>query len=127
MTNSTANKSKSISPETWIGWIGTGVMGLSMCNHVLSKGYKVTVYNRTKSKAQPLLAGGARWAETPRAVAEQSHVVFTMVGFPEDVREVYFGEGGILALRQSINRSDDRPFASKNSNGDRHQNKHAHH
>ena len=97
MTNSTANKSKSISPETWIGWIGTGVMGLSMCNHVLSKGYKVTVYNRTKSKAQPLLAGGARWAETPRAVAEQSHVVFTMVGFPEDVREVYFGEGGILA------------------------------
>ena len=127
MTNSTANKSKSISPETWIGWIGTGVMGLSMCNHVLSKGYKVTVYNRTKSKAQPLLAGGAGWAETPRAVAEQSDVVFTMVGFPEDVREVYFGEGGILALRQSINRSDDRPFASKNSNGDRHQNKPAHH
>jgi 3-hydroxyisobutyrate dehydrogenase len=67
-----------------------------MCKHVLSKGYGVTVYNRTKSKAQPLLDEGARWAETPRAVAEQSEVVFTMVGFPEDVREVYFGESGIL-------------------------------
>jgi len=67
-----------------------------MCSHVLSKGYTVTVYNRTKSKAQPLLAGGAKWVETPRAVAEESEVIFTMVGFPEDVREVYFGENGIL-------------------------------
>ena len=83
--------------ETRIGWIGTGVMGLSMCNHVLSKGYGVTVYNRNKSKAQPLLDEGARWAETARVVAEQSDVVFTMVGFPEDVREVYFAESGILA------------------------------
>ena len=97
MANSTDSKFSRISLETPIGWIGTGVMGLSMCNHVLSKGYGVTVYNRTKSKAQPLLAGGARWAETPRAVAEKSDVVFTMVGFPEDVREVYFGESGILA------------------------------
>lgn len=96
MTNSTDNKPSRISPETPIGWIGTGVMGLPMCKHVLSKGYGITVYNRTKSKAQPLLDEGARWAETPRAVAEQSEVVFTMVGFPEDVREVYFGESGIL-------------------------------
>jgi 3-hydroxyisobutyrate dehydrogenase len=72
-------------------------MGFSICNHVLKKGYGVTVYNRTKSKAQPLLDDGARWAETSREVAEQSQVVFTMVGFPEDVREVYFGESGILA------------------------------
>jgi 3-hydroxyisobutyrate dehydrogenase len=72
-------------------------MGFSMCKHVLSKDYTVTVYNRTKSKAQPLLDEGARWAQTPRAVAEQSDVVFTMVGFPEDVREVYFAESGILA------------------------------
>ena len=97
MTNSTDNKPSRISPETPIGWIGTGVMGFSICNHVLKKGYGVTVYNRTKSKAQPLLDDGARWAETSREVAEQSHVVFTMVGFPEDVREVYFGESGILA------------------------------
>jgi 3-hydroxyisobutyrate dehydrogenase len=68
-----------------------------MCQHVLSKGYPVTVYNRTKSKAQPLLDEGASWADTPLAVAEQSEVVFTMVGFPEDVREVYFAESGILA------------------------------
>ena len=97
MATADNTSSTSITLETPIGWIGTGVMGLSMCNHVLSKGYGVTVYNRTKSKAQPLLAGGARWAETPRAVAEKSNVVFTMVGFPEDVREVYFGESGILA------------------------------
>ena len=97
MNNSTDNKLSKISLETRIGWIGTGVMGLPMCRHVLSKGYAVTVHNRTKSKAQPLLDDGARWAETPRAVAEQSDVIFTMVGFPEDVREVYFGESGILA------------------------------
>ena len=97
MTNSTENKPSRISLETRIGWIGTGVMGLPMCQHVLSKGYPVTVHNPTKSKAQPLLDEGARWAETPRAVAEQSDVVFTMVGFPEDVREVYFAESGILA------------------------------
>jgi 3-hydroxyisobutyrate dehydrogenase len=85
-----------ISSETRIGWIGTGVMGLSMCNHVLSKGYKVKIYSRTKAKAQPLLDSGATWAESSRTVAHQSDVIFTMVGFPKDVREVYLGEGGIL-------------------------------
>jgi 3-hydroxyisobutyrate dehydrogenase len=97
MATSDTTDFPSISLESPIGWIGTGVMGFSMCNHVLSKGYGITVYTRTKSKAQPLLEDGARWAETSREVAEQSHVVFTMVGFPEDVREVYFGENGILA------------------------------
>ena len=85
-----------ISSETRIGWIGTGVMGLAMCNHVLSKGYKVKIYSRTKAKAQPLLDSGATWAESSRTVAHQSDVIFTMVGFPKDVREVYLGEGGIL-------------------------------
>ena len=85
-----------ISSETRIGWIGTGVMGLSMCNHVLSKGYKVKIYSRTKAKAQPLLDLGATWAESSRAAADQSDAIFTMVGFPEDVREVYLGESGIL-------------------------------
>ena len=97
MANSTDTSLSRISLETPIGWIGTGVMGLSMCNHLLSKGYPVTVYNRTRRKAQPLLAAGAKWAETCRAVAEQSDVVFTMVGYPEDVRQVYFGDSGILA------------------------------
>ena len=85
-----------ISLKTRIGWIGTGVMGLSMCNHLLTTGYKVTIYSRTRSKAQPLLDSGATWAESPREVAEKTDVIFTMVGFPEDVREVYLGESGIL-------------------------------
>jgi len=72
-------------------------MGLSMCGHLLDKGYDVTVYNRTKAKAQPLLDKGAKWGDSPRAVANQSEILFTMVGYPRDVREVYFGENGVLA------------------------------
>ncbi|HUK83615.1 MAG TPA: NAD(P)-dependent oxidoreductase [Verrucomicrobiae bacterium] len=79
-----------------IGWIGTGVMGASMCGHLLAKGWAVTVFNRTKAKAQPLLDKGAAWADSPRAVAQNSDVVFTMVGFPQDVRDVYFGADGVL-------------------------------
>jgi 3-hydroxyisobutyrate dehydrogenase len=80
-----------------IGWIGTGVMGVSMCGHLRQAGYPVTLYTRTRAKAQPLLDRGALWADHPRAVAEQSTVIVTMVGFPRDVREVYFGPEGILA------------------------------
>jgi 3-hydroxyisobutyrate dehydrogenase len=86
-----------ISLETRIGWIGTGVMGFSMCNHVLTRGYEVTVYNRTRVKVEQLLEAGAKWAESPRAVAERSDVIFTMVGFPQDVREVYLDKHAILA------------------------------
>jgi 3-hydroxyisobutyrate dehydrogenase len=86
-----------IAPDnTRIGWIGVGVMGRSMCGHLVSSGYRTTVYTRTREKAQALIDAGAAWADTPRAVAEQSDVVFTMVGFPEDVREVYFSETGAL-------------------------------
>jgi 3-hydroxyisobutyrate dehydrogenase len=85
---------------TRIGWIGTGVMGSSMCGHLLTAGYRVTVHSRTPSKAQPLLARGAQWAESPRAVAAESDVLFTMVSFPQDVRTVYFSETGILAGAQ---------------------------
>lgn len=83
-----------------IGWIGTGIMGESMCRHLLRAGYPVTVYNRTKSKAEALLREGASYGETPAAVAEASDTLFTIVGYPADVREVYFGDGGIFgALR----------------------------
>jgi len=82
---------------TRIGWIGTGVMGSSMCGHLLTAGYRVTIHSRTQSKAQPLLDRGAQWAESPRAVAAESDVLFTMVGFPQDVRQVYFGTDGILS------------------------------
>jgi 3-hydroxyisobutyrate dehydrogenase len=89
---------RTVTPETTrIGWIGTGVMGRWMCQHAMSKGYKATVYNRSKDKAQPLLDLGAQFAETPQAVAEQSDVVFAIVGFPKDVREVFLGETGALA------------------------------
>ena len=79
-----------------IGWIGTGVMGLSMCGHLIAKGYPATIYSRTKSKAQSLLDRGAVWADSPGAVAERSDIVFTIVGLPTDVREVYQKSGGIL-------------------------------
>ena len=82
--------------KTRIGWIGTGVMGSSMCGHLIERGFAATIYNRTKDKAQPLLDRGAKWAETPRAVAEASDVVFAIVGFPADVRSVFLGEQGAL-------------------------------
>jgi 3-hydroxyisobutyrate dehydrogenase len=85
---------------TRIGWIGTGVMGSSMCRHVLAAGYRVTLHSRTKGKAQPLLDLGAIWAETPHAVAAESDILFTMVGFPQDVRTVYLGETGAIAGAQ---------------------------
>jgi len=86
--------------QTRIGWIGTGMMGSSMCGHVLQAGYRVTLHSRTKAKAKPLLDLGAMWAENPDAVAADSNILFTMVGFPQDVRTVYFGENGILAGTQ---------------------------
>ncbi len=79
-----------------VGWIGTGVMGASMCGHLLEKGHQVTLTTRTPIKAEPLLGRGASWADSPRAVADASDVVFTMLGFPADVRSVYLGEDGLL-------------------------------
>ncbi len=83
--------------STRIGWIGTGVMGLSMCGHLQAKGYPTTIYSRTKSRAQSLIDKGAAWADTPAAVAAASDVIFTIVGLPSDVREVYFGDKGLLS------------------------------
>lgn len=83
--------------STRVGFIGTGVMGLSMCRHILTAGYKVTVSSRTRSKAEPLIEAGAEWADTPKAVASQSNVVFAIVGHPHDVREVFLGPNGVLA------------------------------
>jgi 3-hydroxyisobutyrate dehydrogenase len=83
--------------KTRIGWIGTGVMGRWMCEHAMKKGFSATVYNRSQDKAQPLLDLGAKFAATPKAVAEQSDVVFAIVGFPKDVREVFLGTDGALA------------------------------
>jgi 3-hydroxyisobutyrate dehydrogenase len=87
--------------KTRVGWIGTGVMGRWMCQHLMDKGYKATVYNRSREKAQPLLDAGAAWADTPQGVAERSDVVFAIVGFPRDVREVFLGAQGAVAGTRS--------------------------
>lgn len=83
--------------KTRLGWIGAGVMGSSMAGHLLAKGFAVTVTNRTKAKADALVAKGATWADTPKQVAERSDVVFSIVGYPRDVREVLLGEQGALS------------------------------
>lgn len=82
---------------TRLGWIGTGVMGRSMCGHLLDAGYPTTVYNRTREKAEPLLERGAAWAGSPAEVAAASEVIFTIVGYPADVWEVVLGERGVLS------------------------------
>lgn len=80
-----------------LGFIGTGVMGSAVVRHLLEAGHEVAVYNRTKAKADPLVTEGAVWADTPKAVAEQSNILFTMVGYPKDVEEIYYGESGIFS------------------------------
>jgi len=80
-----------------IGWIGTGVMGLSMASHIQNNGYQLFVSNRTKEKAASLLDHGAVWCKTPAEVANNADIVFTMVGFPRDVEETYMGDSGILS------------------------------
>jgi len=84
-----------------VGWIGTGVMGAPMCGHLLSAGYPLTVTSRTRSKADALIEQGARWCESPAETAAQADIVFTTVGRPEEVREVYFGEDGVFAGLQA--------------------------
>lgn len=77
--------------KTRIGWIGTGVMGASMCGHLINAGYSATVFNRTRGKAEGLVAKGAAWADSPKAAAAAADVVFTIVGYPADVRSVILG------------------------------------
>jgi 3-hydroxyisobutyrate dehydrogenase len=83
--------------STRVGWIGLGVMGAPMCGHLLARGFRLTVHTRTAGRAADLLARGAHWAATPREVAQASDVVFSMVGFPHEVREVVLGSDGALA------------------------------
>ena len=79
-----------------IGFIGTGVMGLSMARNLMKAGYGLTVHNRTEHRARPLIDEGALWAPTPSDAAAGSDAVITIVGFPSDVESVYLGEEGIL-------------------------------
>lgn len=87
---------KTSKSEARIGWIGTGIMGAPMAGHLAAAGYNVSVYSRTKNKAENLIARGCGWYDTPAAIAENCNIIFTIVGYPEDVEEVYFGGAGIL-------------------------------
>ena len=101
-----------------IGFIGTGVMGASIVKHLLTAGHEVTVYTRTKSKAEALVEKGAKWADTPAAATMGQQVVFTMVGYPKDVEEVYSGANGIFSAAQPgtivVDMTTSEPTIAKN-------------
>lgn len=80
-----------------IGFIGTGVMGNAISQNLIKAGHSLTVYNRTKAKTDNLVALGAKWAASPKEVATRSELIFTMVGMPSDVENVYFGDDGVFA------------------------------
>ena len=80
-----------------VAFIGTGIMGAPIAGHILDAGYPVTVYNRTKAKTDDLVSRGAVWADSPAAAAKDADVVFTMVGYPADVEEIYLSGDGLLA------------------------------
>ena len=84
-----------------VGFIGTGVMGSSMARHLYKAGFEVTVYNRTKVKAQPLLDEGMKWSDSPAEMARSVDAIISIVGYPKDVEETYLGEQGVLSTMQS--------------------------
>ena len=91
-----------------IGWIGTGIMGFSMCKNLMDAGNKAIVFNRTQSKAQGLVELGAELAKTPAQVASSCDVLFTMVGYPSDVEQVYFGKDGVFeGLEEAKEKGED--------------------
>ena len=80
-----------------IGFIGVGIMGKSMVRNLRKAGYEVAIYTRTKAKAEDVIAEGAVWCDTAAECAKGRDVVITIVGYPKDVEEVYFGDNGIIA------------------------------
>jgi 3-hydroxyisobutyrate dehydrogenase len=80
-----------------LGFIGTGVMGAGMAGHLLDAGYPLHIYTRTRAKAEDLMQRGAGWKDSPGELARGCDVIITIVGFPQDVEEVYFGEEGIFS------------------------------
>ncbi len=80
-----------------IGFIGLGIMGAAMAARLAAAGYPLHVYNRTRAKAAPLIEAGASWHATPKALAEATDVIITIVGMPDDVRALYLGDDGLIA------------------------------
>ena len=81
-----------------IAFVGTGVMGKSMAGHLIAAGHEVRVHTRTRAKAEPLLAAGARWADSPAEAADGADAALSMVGYPSDVAEVWRGAKGFLRV-----------------------------
>ncbi len=84
-----------------VGVIGLGIMGGAIAERLLATGHEVFVYNRTREKAEPLLAHGAKWADAPAAVAAHSEVVISIVTDPAAVEQITFGERGVLGALPS--------------------------
>ncbi|MEK9197590.1 NAD(P)-dependent oxidoreductase [Ureibacillus sp. FSL E2-3493] len=101
-----------------IAFIGTGVMGASIVKHLLKADFDVTVYSRTKSKTAELVELGAKWAPTPKEAADGKDIIFTMVGFPSDVEEVYSGQDGIFQTAKKgavvVDMTTSEPTLAKN-------------
>ena len=87
--------------QATIGWIGTGVMGVSMARHLMTAGHPLIIHTRTRARAEPLLAAGAQWADSPLAVAERAAIVCSMVGYPEDVEVTHLGPQGTLSAAKA--------------------------
>ena len=81
-----------------VAFVGVGVMGAPMAGHLMDAGYPLVVFNRTRSRADGLVARGAVWAESPGEAAARADIVVTMVGYPADVEEIYLAPGGIVQL-----------------------------
>jgi len=100
-----------------IGWIGTGIMGASMAGHLQFAGHELFLNNRARDKAKPLIDRGGRWCPTPAAVAAETEVVFSMVGLPSDVEDVYLGAQGILSgeprCRVAVDMTTSEPALAK--------------
>lgn len=79
-----------------LGFIGTGVMGSSMAGHLLATGNEVHVYNRTRGKAEKLIQMGAVWEDSPSELASKCSIIFTIVGYPKDVEDIYLGKNGLI-------------------------------
>jgi 3-hydroxyisobutyrate dehydrogenase len=109
-------------PDKNIGWIGTGVMGNSMAANLMKEGYKIFVFNRTKDKAGELINKGAAWCETPGEVTEKAKIIFTIVGFPKDVKNVMFGSAGLINSAAPgsiiIDMTTSEPSLAKKINGE---------
>ena len=90
------SKLQTVEAELRVGWIGTGVMGSSMCGHLLTAGHPVRVHNRSRASADGLVEAGAVWCDSPAEVADGSDVTFSIVGYPADVSAVVLGPGGVL-------------------------------